>query len=119
MGLLVLALLAAYWSSFIMVWRNGFAAAGWIRANKIMAVLLLVPAPIVLAGVYYFFIMDWPMNIGGKPNHTLYHNIPTYTVEPMVVNVISWLGVASWMAVFPSWLYLMWRVRKTKRPTPA
>lgn len=33
---------------------------------------------LALLGMWYFMIYDWPMNIGGKPNNTLYHNIPSF-----------------------------------------
>lgn len=33
---------------------------------------------LALLGMWYFMISDWPMNIGGKPNNTLYHNIPSF-----------------------------------------
>lgn len=115
MGLIVLAFLAAYWYSFIRVWKSGFVAIGWIRANRIMALLLLVPGLIVLAGFYYFMIMDWPMNIGGKPNNTLYHNLPAWTVDPMVGQVAVGVGVCAYVGVLPSWMYLLWRIRKTRR----
>jgi len=28
--------------------------------------------------IYYIMIIDWPQNIGGKPNWTFYHNIPAF-----------------------------------------
>ncbi len=33
---------------------------------------------LALLGMWYFMIYDWPMNVGGKPNNTLYHNIPSF-----------------------------------------
>jgi hypothetical protein len=35
---------------------------------------------ITFAGLMIFNIMiiDWPMNIGGKPNFTFYHNVPSF-----------------------------------------
>lgn len=33
---------------------------------------------LALLGMWYFMIADWPMNIGGKPNNTLYHNLPAF-----------------------------------------
>ena len=33
---------------------------------------------LALIGMYYFMIVDWPMNIGGKPNHYFYQNIPAF-----------------------------------------
>ena len=33
---------------------------------------------LALIGMYYFMIQDWPMNIGGKPNHYMYQNIPAF-----------------------------------------
>lgn len=28
--------------------------------------------------IYNIMIIDWPMNIGGKPNFTFYHNVPSF-----------------------------------------
>ena len=33
---------------------------------------------LALTGLWFFMIKDWPMDIGGKPNFTLYHNIPAF-----------------------------------------
>ena len=33
---------------------------------------------LALLGMYYFMIVDWPMNIGGKPSQTLYQNLPAF-----------------------------------------
>ena len=33
---------------------------------------------LALLGLWYFMIDDWPMIIGGKPNDTLYHNLPAF-----------------------------------------
>jgi hypothetical protein len=33
---------------------------------------------LALFGMRYFMIIDWPMNIGGKPNFTLLDNLPAF-----------------------------------------
>jgi hypothetical protein len=33
---------------------------------------------LALGGMYYFMIVDWPMNIGGKPSFTLFENLPAF-----------------------------------------
>lgn len=33
---------------------------------------------LAVLGMYYFMIVDWPMNIGGKPSQTLYQNLPAF-----------------------------------------
>ena len=33
---------------------------------------------LALAGMSFFMIQDWPMNIGGKPNFDLYQNLPAF-----------------------------------------
>ena len=33
---------------------------------------------LALGGMYYFMILDWPLNIGGKPNFTLMENLPAF-----------------------------------------
>ena len=38
----------------------------------------LTGTTLALAGMYYFMISNWPMNIGGKPNDFLYQNIPAF-----------------------------------------
>jgi len=36
----------------------------------------LIGLSLALLGMWYFQVSDWPLNIGGKPNFTLYQNIP-------------------------------------------
>jgi len=38
----------------------------------------LIGLTLALCGMYYFMIVDWPMNIGGKPNDFFYQNIPAF-----------------------------------------
>ena len=38
----------------------------------------LTGAMLALIGMRYFMILDWPMNIGGKPNFTLLQNLPAF-----------------------------------------
>ncbi len=38
----------------------------------------LIGLMLALFGMYYFMIVDWPMNIGGKPNNFFYQNIPAF-----------------------------------------
>lgn len=38
----------------------------------------LIGLSLALCGMYYFMVVDWPMNIGGKPNHFFYQNIPAF-----------------------------------------
>lgn len=33
---------------------------------------------LALWGMWYFMILDWPMNIGGKPNFNLMQNLPSF-----------------------------------------
>ena len=33
---------------------------------------------LALTGFWYFMISDWPMDIGGKPNMTLFQNLPAF-----------------------------------------
>ena len=33
---------------------------------------------LVVLGMWYFMISDWPMNIGGKPSFSLFENIPAF-----------------------------------------
>jgi len=38
----------------------------------------LIGMSLAIYGMYYFMIVDWPMNIGGKPNFTLLQNLPAF-----------------------------------------
>lgn len=38
----------------------------------------LIGLTLALVGINYFMIVDWPMNIGGKPNDFFYQNIPAF-----------------------------------------
>lgn len=33
---------------------------------------------LALLGLWYFMIQDWPLNIGGKPNFSLWTNLPSF-----------------------------------------
>ena len=33
---------------------------------------------LAMIAIRYMMIVDWPMNIGGKPNFTFFHNIPAF-----------------------------------------
>lgn len=35
-------------------------------------------AIVALLGFWYFMVFDWPMNIGGKPNFSLFQNLPAF-----------------------------------------
>lgn len=38
----------------------------------------LIGLALALWGMYFFMIVDWPLNIGGKPNNFFYQNIPAF-----------------------------------------
>lgn len=38
----------------------------------------LIGMSLALIGMRYFMILDWPVNIGGKPNYTMLQNIPAF-----------------------------------------
>jgi hypothetical protein len=38
----------------------------------------LIGLSLAVLGMYYFMIVDWPMNIGGKPNDFLFQNLPAF-----------------------------------------
>lgn len=33
---------------------------------------------LAMIGIRYMLVIDWPMNIGGKPNFDFFHNIPSF-----------------------------------------
>jgi hypothetical protein len=38
----------------------------------------IIGMSLALTGLWYFMVADWPLNIGGKPNFSLYENIPSF-----------------------------------------
>jgi len=38
----------------------------------------MIGVSLALTGMWYFMIQDWPLNIGGKPNFSLFTNIPSF-----------------------------------------
>lgn len=48
----------------------------------------LIGMSLALTGMYYFMIVDWPMNIGGKPNYTLMQNLPAFIPITFEVTVL-------------------------------
>lgn len=50
----------------------------WTRLAICSFIYGMLAMGLALFGLWYFMIHDWPMNIGGKPNWTLYHNLPSF-----------------------------------------
>lgn len=48
------------------------------RMGVVSFILGLTGLTIALLGMRYFMIVDWPMNIGGKPNFSLMENLPSF-----------------------------------------
>lgn len=38
----------------------------------------MIGVSLALTGMWYFMVQDWPMNIGGKPNFSLWDNLPAF-----------------------------------------
>ncbi|PJA09177.1 MAG: DUF3341 domain-containing protein [Flavobacteriales bacterium CG_4_10_14_0_2_um_filter_32_8] len=38
----------------------------------------MIGVSLALLGLWYMMIFDWPLNIGGKPNFSLFTNIPSF-----------------------------------------
>jgi len=53
---------------------------------------------------WYFMISDWPMDVGGKPNATLYHNIPAFIPVIFEFTVFCAAHLMFWTLLFRSWL---------------
>ncbi len=41
-----------------------------------------------IIGIRYMMIVDWPMNIGGKPNYSFYQNIPAFIPITFEITVL-------------------------------
>jgi hypothetical protein len=50
----------------------------WTRLAIAGFIYGMVGCALALIGMRYFMIVDWPMNIGGKPNFSLLENIPSF-----------------------------------------
>ena len=55
-------------------------------------------------GIWYFMISDWPMDVGGKPNWTLYHNIPAFMPPIFEFTVFCSAHLMFWTLLFRSWI---------------
>ena len=62
---------------------------------------------ITFAGLMIFNIMiiDWPMNIGGKPNFTFYHNVPSFVPVMFECTVLFAAHLMSLTYLFRNKLY--------------
>ena len=72
---------------------------------------------ITFAGLMIFNIMiiDWPMNIGGKPNFTFYHNLPAFVPVMFECTV---LFAAHLMAITYYFRCGLYPGKKTDQPDP-
>jgi len=50
----------------------------WTRLGRVAFIYAMLAMGTALLGCWYFMIYDWPMIIGGKPNHTLFDNLPSF-----------------------------------------
>ncbi|RMG79483.1 MAG: DUF3341 domain-containing protein [Bacteroidetes bacterium] len=50
----------------------------WTRIAQAAFLYGLIGMSLALLGMYYFMIVDWPMDIGGKPNFHFYQNLPSF-----------------------------------------
>ncbi|MBI3500951.1 MAG: DUF3341 domain-containing protein [Bacteroidetes bacterium] len=55
-------------------------------------------------GIWYFMVSDWPMDVGGKPNWTLYHNIPAFIPPIFEFTVFCSAHLMFWTLLFRSWI---------------
>ena len=55
-------------------------------------------------GAWFFMIHDWPMDVGGKPNATLYHNIPAFIPPIFEFTVFCSAHLMFWTLLFRSWI---------------
>jgi hypothetical protein len=50
----------------------------WTRIAICAFLYGITGALLAVVGTYYFMIVDWPMDIGGKPNWYFYQNLPAF-----------------------------------------
>lgn len=105
--------LTLYVWAYIRCAQRDFRSAG---ANALLLALgMLMLAPVGFLAVWYFVIHDWPMNIGGKPNMTWYQN------EPAPADLFSaalYTGIVLLSLVLVSLLYAVFRMLTHRgRPT--
>lgn len=55
--------------------------------------------------IWYMMIHDWPQNIGGKPNWTLYHNIPAFIPPFFEGTVFTTAHMMFWTFLFRCWIF--------------
>ena len=54
--------------------------------------------------IWYFMVHDWPMDVGGKPSWTLYHNIPAFIPPIFEFTVFCSAHLMFWTLLFRSWI---------------
>ncbi len=57
----------------------------WTRMGVVAFIYAIIAMGLAILGCWYFMIYDWPMIIGGKPNHTLFDNLPAFV--PIIFEV--------------------------------
>jgi hypothetical protein len=55
--------------------------------------------------IWYMLIHDWPVDIGGKPNFTWYHNIPSWVPVLFEATVFCSAHGMAITLLFRSWLF--------------
>jgi len=86
---------------------HGLAEALHIPRTRIAICAFLYGSTGLCLGLlmmWYFMIHDWPQDIGGKPNWTLYHNIPAFIPPLFEGTVFTAAHLMFWTLLFRSWI---------------
>lgn len=75
----------------------------------------MIGVSLALGGMWFFMIYDWPLNIGGKPNFSLFDNLPSFVPVTFEFGVLC---AAHGMAI--TYLLRNWTLpgMKGKNPYP-
>ncbi len=104
----------SYWVVFIAAWKNSFRHRQWNRLVLWLGGAFAVGCLVVML-FFLWVVSDWPMNIGGKPNYTLYHNLPATAPLNIVQPVLGIIHIALWLGLPVSWVYAIVRIWKSRR----
>jgi len=59
---------------------------------------------LALLMMWYMMVSDWPTDVGGKPNWTLYHNLPAFIPITFEITVLCAAHGMAWTFFLRSWI---------------
>lgn len=77
----------------------------WTRLAICAFIYAMIGVSLALSGMYYFMIVDWPMDIGGKPSFSFFENALSFVPITFELGVLCAAHGMVITFLFRSWIF--------------